>query len=373
MSAASKTVSGSRTRRPAFATWVASLLAVMCGLVVTGCGGETVAADSDAVSRGSGVVTVGLITKTDQNPFFVAMADGAAHRAAELGVELHTFAGAFDGDWETQAAAVDELVALGAHGILITPSDPAALAPVIERARGRGVLVISLDTPFEDPETVDGTFATDNFAAGELIGRWAKARMEAADTEARIVTLDGYRAPISVDVLRNQGFLQGFGVDLNDAHERYDEDDPRLVTHGLTAGTADGGRDAMAALLAEQPSVNVVYAINEPAAAGAHEALDALGLAADVLIVTIDGGCEGVRSVAAGAFGATAMQFPLDMARLGVDAVVDYVTAGTLPEPSPGRSFRDTGTTLVTDQPVSGIESITAETALEHCWGEQQS
>jgi len=156
----------------------------MCGLVVTGCGGETVAADSDAVSRGSGVVTVGLITKTDQNPFFVAMADGAAQRAAELGVELHTFAGAFDGDWETQAAAVDELVALGAHGILITPSDPAALAPVIERARGRGVLVISLDPPSEDPETVDGTFATDNFAAGELIARWAHARMAVADTDA---------------------------------------------------------------------------------------------------------------------------------------------------------------------------------------------
>ncbi len=351
----------------------AGLMAVGAGLTVVGCGQSDPTPGISTVSGDGDGVRVGLITKTAENPFFVAMADGAAARSEELGVELHTFAGAYDGDWEAQASAVEELLELGAHGILITPSDPAALLGVIERARERGVLVISLDTPFDDPDAVDGTFATDNFAAGELIGRWAKARLPGAGEKARIVTLDAALTPVSVDVLRNQGFLQGFGIDLKDADERYDEDDPRIVAHGFTAGTFEGGRSAMESILNEHPSVDVVYAINEPAAAGAHAALTAMDAEVDVLIVTIDGGCDGVRSVASGEIGATAMQFPLEMARLGVTTVVEHVTTGKLPESSPGRAFRDTGVALVTDAPVAGIESITAEEALQRCWGEQRS
>lgn len=85
-------------------------------------------------------LVVGLVTKTDSNPFFLTMKAAALGRADELGVELHTFAGRYDGDWETQVEAVNSLVAGGAVGILITPSDPAALSDTRENgARGRRV------------------------------------------------------------------------------------------------------------------------------------------------------------------------------------------------------------------------------------------
>jgi fructose transport system substrate-binding protein len=122
-------------------------------------------------------------------------------------------------------------------------------------------------------------------------------------------------------------------------------------------------------LLQRDPGINVVYTINEPAAAGAHEALKAVGLESDVLLVSVDGGCPGVQNVKEGVIGATSMQFPLLMASMGIEAIKTYADTGAKPEPSPGLDFFDTGVELVTDEPVEGIPSISSDEGLEKCWG----
>jgi len=313
-------------------------------------------------------IIIGLITKTNTNPFFVKMREGAEAKAKEMGVELRSFAGKYDGDNEAQIEAIESLVAAGAKGILITPSDPAGLSDTVKRAREAGLLVIALDTPFDPPESADATFATDNFKAGELIGQWAAAKM-GDTTKAKIATLDLSEAQITVDVLRNQGFLKGFGVDVKNINKMYDEDDPRIVGGDKTLGSEEGGRTAIEGLLQKDPGINVIHTINEPAAAGAYEGLKAFGLTEQVLIVSVDGGCPGVQNVKEGIIGATSMQFPLLMASLGVEAVVDYAKTGKKPENSEGLSFFNTGVKLVTDEPVKGIPSITSEEALKQCWG----
>lgn len=313
-------------------------------------------------------VIIGLITKTNTNPFFVKMREGALAKAEELGVELRTFAGKYDGDNEAQIEAIESLVAAGATGILITPSDPVGLADTVRRAREAGLLVVALDTPFDPPESADATFATDNFRAGELIGQWAAAKM--GDTsKAKIATLDLSEAQITVDVLRNQGFLKGFGVDVKDVNRMYDEDDPRIVGGDSTLGSEEGGRTAIENLMQKDPGINVIHTINEPAAAGAYEGLKSFGMAGKVLIVSVDGGCPGVQNVKEGIIGATSMQFPLLMASLGVEAMVEFAKSGKKPENTEGLGFRDTGVELVTDEPVDGIPSITSDEALAKCWG----
>ncbi|OCX66913.1 sugar ABC transporter [Thioclava sp. SK-1] len=309
-----------------------------------------------------------LITKTDTNPFFVKMKEGASEKAEALGISLNTYAGKLDGDVETQIAAVESCIAGGAKGILITPSDSRALAPVVGQARDAGLLVIALDTPFEPVDAADATFATDNFLAGELIGQWAAAKM--GDTsEAKIALLDLNPSEISVDYLRNNGFLQGFGVDIMDPTDIGDETDERIVGNDVTNGNEEGGRTAMENLLQKDSGVNVVYTINEPAAAGAYEALKSFGLEDQALIVSVDGGCPGVQNVADGVIGATSMQFPLLMASMGIEAIKTYAETGEKPSASEGLDFTNTGVELVTDEPVEGITSITSEEALKKCWG----
>ena len=122
-------------------------------------------------------------------------------------------------------------------------------------------------------------------------------------------------------------------------------------------------------LLQKDPSLNLVYTINEPAAAGAYEALKSFGLEKDVTIVSVDGGCPGVRNIQDGVIGATSMQFPLKMASEGVTAIVEFAKSGLRPSASNGLDFYDTGVQLITDQPVSGIQSIGSKPGLSMCWG----
>jgi fructose transport system substrate-binding protein len=310
-----------------------------------------------------------LITKTDTNPFFVKMKEGALAGAKANGIKLQTFAGKLDGDVETQVAGVETCIASGAKGILITPSDSRALAPVIKKARDSGLLVIALDTPFEPASVADATFATDNFKAGVLVGQWAKAKMGDNAKNAKIATLDLNPSQVSVDYLRNNGFLQGFGIDIKDPTKIGDETDPRIVGSDVTNGNEEGGRKAMENMLQVDPNINLVYTINEPAAAGAYEALKAFGKQNDVLIVSVDGGCPGVRNVGEGIIGATSMQFPLLMASKGIEAIKVWAEKGEKPQNTPGLDFFNTGVELITDQPVDGIPSIDSKAGLKKCWG----
>ncbi|MFI6320111.1 sugar ABC transporter substrate-binding protein [Nonomuraea sp. NPDC050556] len=311
-------------------------------LLVAGCGGN----------EGSSQIKVGLITKTETNPFFVKMKEGAAAAAKSQGAELLSAAGKFDGDNAGQITAIENMVAAGVKGILITPSDTKAIVPAIKKARDAGVLVIALDTPTEPQEATDALFATDNFKAGELIGAYAKAAM--AGKPAKIATLD--LAPgITVGKLRHDGFLKGFGVA---------EGDPSIVCSQDTGGDQSKGQTAMENCLQKAPDINVVYTINEPAALGANTALKAAGKDKDVLVVSVDGGCTGTKAVQSGVIAATSQQYPLKMADQGVKAVVAYAKGG---QKSSG--YTDTGVTLITDKPATGVDAKDTTFGLANCWG----
>lgn len=323
----------------------------------------TAATASSAVAAGS----VCLITKDATNPFFVKMAEGAFAKAAELGLELRSFAGRFDGDHETQVAAIETCVASGVNGILLAASDTSAIVDSVMAARDAGLLVIALDTPLSPIDAADMTFATDNFEAGRLIGEWAAASVDTDSARIGMINLNVSQP--TVDVLRNQGFLSGFGIDVGDPNRWGDEDDARISGQDVGSGNADGGRQAMENLLAIDPEINLVYTINEPSAAGAFEALRGFGRSDGVTIVSVDGGCPGVQDVAAGVIGATSQQYPLRMAALGVEAVANYIATGELPQPTDGKDFFDTGVGLITDAPVDGVESLSVEEGLALCWG----
>ncbi len=310
-----------------------------------------------------------LITKTDTNPFFVKMKEGATAKARELGIDLKSYAGKVDGDNASQVAAIETCIADGAKGILLTPSDTKAIVSSVRQARDAGILVIALDTPLDPIDAADATFATDNFLAGELIGKWAAAKLGADAANAKIGMLDIAISQPTVGVLRDQGFLQGFGIALGDPNKWGDETDSRIVGNDVTAGNEEGGRRAMENLLAIDPGINLIYTINEPAAAGAYEALKAIGREDDVLIVSVDGGCPGVANVKSGVIGATSQQYPLLMASLGIEAIKNWADNNVKPRPTPGKDFFDTGVSLVTDQPVPGVPSIDTTEGTNLCWG----
>ncbi|HYP46124.1 MAG TPA: substrate-binding domain-containing protein [Propionibacteriaceae bacterium] len=352
-----------------------------CGGSGEGGGGASAAPGGNSAGGGGGggeELAVTLITKTSTNPFFIAMQKGADEAGKTNNVKITKAAGKEDGDEATQIAAIEAAVARGDDGILITPATD-GVNPAIEEARSAGLYVIALDTPPNPPDTVDITFATDNFKAGEQIGKWAAGTLNGK--KATIALLDLFNDKIaSVDYNRDQGFLTGMGIDVKDKMKNGDEDksgkytggkggDYEIVCNEPTNGAQDKGRTAMETCLNSSKDINVVYTINEPAAAGASEALKDAGIN-DAIIVSVDGGCDpGLTSVKSGVIGATSQQYPVKMAELGVAAIAKFKKDGTKPAVTPGLDFFDTGVALVTDKPVAGVPSIDVAKGTELCWG----
>src|SRR6478609_474723 len=204
-------LSSKAPRSTATRLFAAGAVLTLGALSLSACGGSSPSASSTGTASGE-KVGVSLIVKTTTNPFFVAMEDGAKAAADKLGVTLTLAAGKEDGDEDTQIQAVENAISKGDAGILITPNGP-GVEDALVKARDAGLYVIALDTPPADPEAVDITFATDNFEAGQEIGAWTAAKL--GGEKATIAMIDLFDDKIvSVDVARDQGFLDGMGIDL---------------------------------------------------------------------------------------------------------------------------------------------------------------
>src|SRR5215469_8086518 len=332
-----------------FARICASFALVACGMFVS-LAGFTQRADAAGASKDQ--ILIGLVTKTEVNPYFVKLRQAATAEADKQGAKLIARFGKFDGDNEGQVAAVEDLISAGVKGILITPNNSTGMLGIIKKARDKGVLVIALDTATDPADAVDATLATDNFEAGVLQGQYARKAL--GDKQPKLAMLDGTPGG-TVDNQRHDGFLKGFGIQ---------EGDPAIVGKQNTHGAQDEGQTAMENLLTAHPDINVVYTINEPAAEGAYAAIKARGKTKDIVLTSIDGGRLGVQYVQGGKIAATVMQFPKIMAAKGVDYVVDYAKTGNKPS-----GFINTGASLITDKPFSGLESKDTKWGLQNCWG----
>jgi fructose transport system substrate-binding protein len=321
-------------------------------LVLTVTAAVVVAAASAKPTATAQSIQVGLITKDVTNPFFVKMRLGATREAKRLGAGLKYAAGKSSSDNAAQIAAIENMTTAGVKGILITVADAKAENAAIAKARKAGVLVIALDSPTTPKSAVDALFATNNVNAGILIGKYARAATKGK--KVTIAMLDEH-AGSSVGAQRHSGFLKGFGIKSSDK---------QITCVGNGQGQTAPSQTAMENCLQKNPDINLVYTINEPAAAGAYQALKAAGKEKGVVIVSVDGGCAGVRNVKNGVIAATSQQYPLKMASMGVEAGVQYAKGG-----KKAKGYTDTGVTLITDKPMAGVESKDTKVGTELCWG----
>lgn len=294
-------------------------------------------------------ISVALIVKTLSNPFFIAMGAAAKEEAAKKNVTLIYEAGKYDGDNATQMSMMDDLVTRGVKTIALVPNLSAGIVPAVKRAQAAGVKVLAIDTALDPADLSDSFIATDNLKAGILNGKWAKDAM--ASTPAKIALLEGTPGG-EVNSDRMNGFLQGFG----DPSRHF------VVADEITNGDQGKGQTAMENILNAHPDVNLVWTVNEPAALGAATAIKARGLVGKIKIVSMDGGCRGVKAVQDGIIDTDVMQFPKKMGITAVDFAVDIAAGKTVPKRV------DTGELLITKSSTEGNGTETVAFGLANCW-----
>lgn len=251
--------------------------------------------------------TIALAVSTLDNPFFVALKDGAQKKADELGYKLVVLDS--QNDPAKELANVEDLMVRGAKVLLINPTDSEAVANAVAIANRSNIPVITLDRGAAKGKVVSH-IASDNVAGGKMAGDFIAQKLGA---NAKVIQLEGI-AGTSAARERGEGFKQAIAEHKFDVLASQPADFDR--TKGL---------NVMENLLASKAAVQAVFAQNDEMALGALRAISAANK--KVLVVGFDGTDDGVKAVKSGKLGATIAQQPELIGSLGV-ATADKVLKG---------------------------------------------
>lgn len=272
---------------------------------------------------------IGLLIPTRRNDFYTSMMQAATAAVHASGGELFTLQA--DEDTTRQREQWQELLRIGVDVVLIDSVDSGALGDMVEQTRALGIPIVAVGSRVS---RVDVSVVSDNTQAGLLSGRHLASQLTPG---SRVAIIDGLRKNANAE--RIAGFVEAIA------------ETPGIEIVAHAAGRMDNvasGRATMAKVLRAHDTIDGVFAVCDPVAFGASEAVRAAGRS--VKIVSVDGRARALEQVAAdGPIIATAAQDPPRIIRTALE-VARGLVAGARP---------DQGTTHI---PVRLITKTNAET-----------
>lgn len=257
-----------------------------------------------------------LVVSTLNNPFFVALKDGAQKKATEMGYELVVLDS--QNNPAKELANVEDTLVKGTKIILINPTDSDAVGNAVLAANKASVPVITLDRA-SNKGTVVSHIASDNVAGGKMAGDLLVYEL---GKDAKIIQIEGI-VGTSASRERGQGFAEAMknnGITL-------------LASQPADFDRAKG-MNVMQNLLTAKPDVQAVFAQNDEMALGAMRALQTAGRS-DVLIVGFDGTDDGIKAVERGRIKATIAQQPALIGEIGVETADKLIKGETVDKQIP--------------------------------------
>ncbi len=283
-------------------------------VVMAACSTEQPGTSSEQETK-DGDFKIGLSISTLNNPFFVALKDGAEEQATELDATL-TVADA-QNDAAKQVSDVEDMIQKGMDLILINPTDSEAVGAAVQSANDAGIPVITVDRNAESGDVV-AHVASDNVAGGKLAGDYM---VELVGEGGKVVELEGIPGA-SATRDRGQGFNEAIDGKLDVVAKQSANFDR---AQGLTV---------MENILQDNKDIVAVFAHNDEMALGAVQALNSAGLN-DVKVIGFDATDDAVKAVEDGTMAATVAQKPTEIGKLGVEAAVNHLKGETVEENIP--------------------------------------
>lgn len=297
-------------RREKWFWWLMAVLA----LLLLAAGTVQVTRQDWSARQNEGRRKFGAVYMTLNNPFYVIVDEEIRTSVENHGDVLISRDPALS--VERQKAEIRELIEMGCQVLFVNPVDWHELAPVLEIARQAGVPVIAIDTNVDDDSLVASTVVSDNYMAGVQCARHLISLVPGG----QVALLKHDQARSSVD--RIKGFRDTLAA-YPDFH---------VVAEAECQGQLELAMPAMAGMLREHPDINIVMALNDPAAMGALAALQQAGRLDSVLVYGVDGAQEARDMIAQGHMAATAVQAPRRMGQMAVEQAY-RILAGEQPEP----------------------------------------
>ena len=297
------------------------LLIVAIGAVVLASCSPSEQTDASAGQAGASSVepsngTFAISVLTTSNPFFNVITEHFTDEAKKHGYDVLATSGEFD--VAKQRNQVKDFIVKGVSAIVLCPCDSKSIGTAVQEANEAGIPVFTADIACLAPVAeVVAHVATDNLGGGREAG---KAMIEAlGETGGKVVVLD-YKSAESC-LLRVQGFKE-----VIDAHNGDKPDSKISIVMELPGeGQKDRGYKATEDAIQAHPDLAGIFAINDPSALGARAALEKAGKADQVKIIGFDGQPEGKQAIKDGKIYADPIQFPDQIGRKTVQAILAYL------------------------------------------------
>ncbi len=257
---------------------------------------------------------IGLLAP-ENSPFFVTLQEGAQEAANRLNVNL--IVRDAGNDIAKQNEQIQEMIDMGVNAIVITAVDSTAVAEKIEAAAAAGIAIFTVDRSV-DSNVVVSHIASDNTAGGKMAGDYLA---ETIGKQGSVVELEGI-AGTSAAQDRGAGFNQAMATYPNIT----------IVAKEVANFNREEGQTVFAQILADQPTINGVFAHNDEMILGAIAAAEEAGRANDIIFVGFDAVDDAVAALETGSLTATIAQQPAEMGRLGVENAVKYLQGETIPD-----------------------------------------
>jgi ribose transport system substrate-binding protein len=251
---------------------------------------------------------IGVSLPQDDNPFYIALLRGIRARAAEVGFEVITVSS--QEDKAKQINGVQDLVARGVKGILISPIDSTGVNAAYDAAAAARIPIISLARGSTSPNQTLHV-AMDEKQIGRDLGAWIGQHIGGKGKVALIA------GPAGSPTFKN--VLDGIKETLGKAPGI------QMVFEQFGALTRERGLKQAEDALVANPDLAAIYAANDDLGLGASQAVAAAGKKGKIVVTGMNGIPPALRAVKDGALGVTVELNPVTWGRLGVDVMADYL------------------------------------------------
>src|SRR3984957_10110520 len=263
---------------------------------------------ASAPVRAEDKITIGVSLPQDDNPFYIGMLKGIRARAAELGWDVTTVSS--NEDKLKQINGVQDLVAKGVKGILISPIDAVGVNAAYDAAAAGKIPIVSLARGSTSPnQTIH--VAMDEVQVGRDIAEWTAKKIGGKGKVAMIM------GPSGAPTFRN--LAQGYNEVLSkypDIQVVFKTDGPMTRERGL--------KNAEDALVAN-PDLKAIYAANDDLALGAMQAVLAANKNGQTIVTSMNGVPPALKAVKEETVPWTVEFNPVLGGGLGVDVLAPYL------------------------------------------------
>jgi ribose transport system substrate-binding protein len=261
--------------------------------------------------KAQGKTTIGVSLPQDDNPFYIAMMRGIKAKAEELGWEVVSVSS--NEDKLKQINGVQDLIARGVKGILISPIDASGVNAAYDAAAAAKVPIVSVARGSTSPNQTLHV-AMDEKQIGRDIAEWTAKKIGGKGKVAMLL------GPSGAPTFRNlsEGYTEVMAK-YPDIKIVFKTDGPLTRERGL--------KNAEDALVAN-PDLAAIYTANDDVALGAAQAVLAGNRKGQTIVTGMNGVPPALRSLKEGNLAMTIELNPVLWGRLGVDVLSEYLKGG---------------------------------------------